>query len=643
MTLLMMLVSLLLQAPPARPPAAKASISGAVIHGGTGMPMANVTVTLARTDPSLGAFAEMVAGDHPPFEITLTGDLLSFITEQMTQELAAGNGDPSPRQTAEVSAVQSLPLDDLETITVTPTGDISVTSKSSPPVTTDSQGRFSFDNLAPGKYRLTFTAPGYARQNYGQRGSAGTATPILLEAGQSRRDILMRMTPVAAISGRLTDRSGRPIAGVPVEVIRFEYDATGKSKRQRVASVQTDDRGAYRIYYLTPGRYYLSAGHQSGGATPATGIPPELAALTNMTAPQLTTNRVPQNYAISYYPGVAEIKAGAILDIQPGAEVKDIDLTLDLQQPYRVRGVVLDPSGGQPPQNAGVTIQPRDVEVDVTTILSRVSRDFRSTYNPADGSFELRATPGAYTLRADVSGPQGSLRGSANINVGNGDVEGVILIVGSAGSVSGTVRFESGVRTPERNFTFAKVQLKPQDSPAEPFEDSLTSGPKEADGSFRIANVWPGEYHIALIGLPSGYYLKSARLGEFDTLNGPLRVASGDFGPLDITIGVSAGQVDGLAVDAQGQPMPGALVALIPERGRERTELFRSATADAGGRFSFPAVVPGDYKLASWENVDPYAFFDPELIRQADEHGKPVRVTETSKQTLNATPITAGP
>ena len=78
MTLLMMLFSLLLQAPPARPPAAKASISGAVIHGGTGMPMENVTVTLARTDPSLGAFAEMVAGDHPPFEITLTGDLLSL-------------------------------------------------------------------------------------------------------------------------------------------------------------------------------------------------------------------------------------------------------------------------------------------------------------------------------------------------------------------------------------------------------------------------------------------------------------------------------------------------------------------------------------------------------------------------------------
>jgi hypothetical protein len=47
------------------------------------------------------------------------------------------------------------------------------------------------------------------------------------------------------------------------------------------------------------------------------------------------------------------------------------------------------------------------------------------------------------------------------------------------------------------------------------------------------------------------------------------------------------------------------------------------------------SVAPGDYKLAAWDAIEPYAFFDPELIKQADNNGKLVHVSESSRQTIN--------
>ncbi|HEX4999375.1 MAG TPA: carboxypeptidase-like regulatory domain-containing protein, partial [Terriglobia bacterium] len=474
MTSLLMLFSLLLQAPaprqrpPVPPPAPPqtAAISGVVLQSGSAAPMANVTVTLARLDAELGGFAEMVAGDRPPMEVTLSASMLSIMTQAMAQEAQAD--DLPPEEAAQMKAMMSLPIDDIDTITVSPNGNIAVISKSHPPALTDEQGRFAFTGLAPGRYRVTFTANGFARQDFGQRGSGGSSTPIVLAAGQAKSDIVMRMTAVAAISGRLNDRAGRPIAGVPVDVTRFVWDENGQRKTERVASAQSDDRGQYRIFYLTPGRYYLGAGNPPGGGASTGALPPELAILTNVAQP--TANRVPQNYSVSYYPGVPDINSAVILDVAPAAELRNMDLTLELQQPYRVRGQVLDPGGGQTPQNATITFQPRDADplqaIQSEILLSRNLRDSRPTYNPADGSFEAKVAPGAYIATANVSRPgAGTVSGSAIVEVSNSDVEGVLLVVAPPAPVSGTVQFEPGAEAPDGNFGPLRIQFRQLDRP----------------------------------------------------------------------------------------------------------------------------------------------------------------------------------
>jgi hypothetical protein len=149
----------------------------------------------------------------------------------------------------------------------------------------------------------------------------------------------------------------------------------------------------------------------------------------------------------------------------------------------------------------------------------------------------------------------------------------------------------------------------------------------------------PGEYVLVVNGLPTGFYLKEARLGDLDLLNSRLRFTGSESAALNIAISPNTGAVDGNVSDAQGQPLPGARVVMIPERNRERTELFRPAVSDPSGHFRIIGVAPGDYKLAAWDLIEPFAFFDPDLLKQADDNGKAIRVAESSMQTVNVAVI----
>src|SRR5262249_45252768 len=99
-------------------------------------------------------------------------------------------------------------------------------------------------------------------QPYGQREPGrGVGTPVTVLAGQALKDIVFRLVPAAAISGRVSDATGEPLLGVNILILRASYDANGKRRLQIVGGrpMATDDRGEYRAYLLAPGRYYVEA------------------------------------------------------------------------------------------------------------------------------------------------------------------------------------------------------------------------------------------------------------------------------------------------------------------------------------------------------------------------------------------------
>src|SRR5262249_36777038 len=100
---------------------------------------------------------------------------------------------------------------------------------------------------------------------------------------------------------------------------------------------------------------------------------------------------------------------------------------------------------------------------------------------------------------------------------------------------------------------------------------------------FTINDVIEGDYHVQLNDLPKDTYVKSIRSGATDVLNGLLHVDPRSNDRLEIVLGANAATVDGVVVNKNGQPVPKAPVALVPDVAhRERADLYRSALTDEG-------------------------------------------------------------
>jgi len=125
-------------------------------------------------------------------------------------------------------------------------------------ITADDGGKFAFRNLAPGQYRLTATRDGYVNAEYGQRGPGGSGITITLAAQQQMKDARIEMTLTGVISGRVLNRFGEPVGNANVQALRYTYQE-GRRTLAAFQSIRTNDLGEYRLFWMTPGQYIISA------------------------------------------------------------------------------------------------------------------------------------------------------------------------------------------------------------------------------------------------------------------------------------------------------------------------------------------------------------------------------------------------
>ena len=125
--------------------------------------------------------------------------------------------------------------------------------------TTSQDGRFVLNGVVPGPYRLIATRNGgYVPAEYGQRRPTGQGIPFELSAGQRMSGIQLAMASTGVIARQglrsrwRTDRKSSS-AGAS------NCYKDGRRALTIVQTAETNERGEYRLFWLTPGRYYVSA------------------------------------------------------------------------------------------------------------------------------------------------------------------------------------------------------------------------------------------------------------------------------------------------------------------------------------------------------------------------------------------------
>jgi 5-hydroxyisourate hydrolase-like protein (transthyretin family) len=486
------------------------------------------------------------------------------------------------------------------------------TNLTSPEVVTDRDGKFAFNDLAPGTYRLHFSSAGYVRQEFGKS--------LTIAAGDVVRDLTTRLTPAGNVAGRLWNSFGQPAVGVPVQIVRSSFNSAGQRVLEVVGVTRSNDRGEYRIYWVTPGTYYLVAGSPQGrvGVLPSIGLP-------------VSRNDPTERYSLTFYPGGTDILNSTPLDIRPGSDLA-ADLALTRQQLFTLRGKVVDGVSGHVPASIAVTV------VSPADIANSLTVSFPTNYNAATGVFEITGLlPGLYTVSVTS---QNTLVARVPVNVVR-DIDDLIVTV-SPVSISGRIVIEG--QTNSLEVQRMRLQLRSTVNLGAPTPPAVRPN---ADGTFRLDNVVGGEYRIAVnpeAGLPdtySDFYIKAAHMDRKDALQQSLLI--GDSVPngasLEIVLSTNVGHVEGVVLDARLQPAPGVQAVLVPERDRSRTDLYKAATTDQSGRFTIRSVPPGDYKLLAWATLENYGYFDPVVLKDAEPMARSVHVAEGSRQSVDVTVI----
>jgi len=547
-----------------------------------------------------------------------------------------------------------------------------------------------FRNLAAGQYRLSATRDGYVAAEYGQRGPGGSGVPITLAAQQQMKDARIEMSLTGVISGRVLNRFGEPVGNANVQALRYTYQE-GRRTLAPSQSIRTNDLGEYRLFWMTPGQYIISAqpvdtlavdpggtvfvqAQRGGGGGPALagalGAQLGVGGVTRITvggAPSpdfIGTAAVPppppppppgavrddSNLTLPvYYPGTTDVTTATPVDLRSGATVGGINFTVVEARPARIRGQVMN--AGRPAAGAQVSIFQRGNTSGTLTVRSNPVSDtgtfeFR---NLAPGSYEIIATlnapgPGALIVGTPLGNAAGLTTANATIGRGprnpgapvmaartqvdvvNSDVEGVSLLLENGFNVNGKLTSEG--RSPNDG-ALSGIRIQLQSEPNLP-PLAIPAVNAEADGTFSITGVSPGNYRISIGAVPRNMYVKSALLGGVDILNTGGIVLEGEpRGALDIILGNSPGSLDSAVVDNRQMPVAGATVVLVPDSARrKRYDLFRQATSDSSGRIHLDNVVPGDYKVFAWEVVESNAWTDPDFLRSYESNGVAVRVTE---------------
>ena len=480
---------------------------------------------------------------------------------------------------------------------------------------TDAGGQYEFRGLRSGAYRVTVTTLSFQMVSFGRRAGRGDAIPVAAGALVDHVDISMPSR--SAISGRVVDEYGDPMADANVRVDRIEFS---KGRRRlvsvmNVAPRQTNDLGRYRIFGLPPGRYVVSA-------------------VVGQDVPNRKTADWP-GYAWSYFPATPVASESEVVEVSDQDRL-NVDIALVRGRASRISGHAFTEAGEPMPGVLWLSQSYRSGAIATAPVSARAQ---------PDGAFEFKdVPPGEYVIQAETSWRDIATEGefaAQFVTLDGRDATNLTLRVTTGSTIAGRLTFE-GADPPEPDeIELSAVAMDPDmialaDNP-------VGRAAIREDRTFELGGVH-GPRMLRLLKAPAGWALKSILVNGGESIDAvlPFGTKAQSLSDVEVILTQQVSGVSGVVTDASGRPFgDGVVIVFSTDRSQwfPQSRFLDHVAAASDGAFDLRPLAPGSYYVAAIDPPDDFernrAFENPVFLESLVAGATRVTLAEGDTRSLS--------
>ncbi|HEV7511925.1 MAG TPA: carboxypeptidase-like regulatory domain-containing protein [Candidatus Acidoferrum sp.] len=470
---------------------------------------------------------------------------------------------------------------------------------------TADDGHFVFTAVPRGKYSVQGAKIGFLTAAYEQHEEFSTA--IVTGTDFNTENLVLRLTPLAFISGKVIDESGELVRKAQVNLY-VDNQQGGRRRTVGINTVITDDQGYYEFSGLFPANYFISV-----SAKPWYTVPSFSTAGNGFASPPSVPASLDVAYPTTYNNGATDSQAATPIAIQGGDHLQ-VDLHLS---PVPILHLTFRVPQTEEPQGISTPLFERRV-FDSPEYVS-----VEGVQQISPGVFELAGIPaGKYTARFLEPKGQGQLSSEINLRQDGQEIDA------TQGEASATVKVT--VKMPGNQSPSPQINIMLQDS----HRQVLGFQAIDPAGEVELSNIPAGKYRI-LVNSPNGIYsvVRTISAGV-ESAGHELNVAAGSSVSVTVVLGLGLVGVQGF-VKRGDKPASGVMVALIPIEQRSHVEMYRRDQSDSDGSFLLPAVIPGNYTLIAVEDAWGFQWQQPDVLNRYLRHGQNLTIGELMTATVH--------